>query len=120
MHAGCSETCSLSVAEQTAPGTSQKISCVSHVQARTEAYRDAIMTNTALFKGKRVLDVGCGTGILSMFAAKAGATTVIGALAQALLPLCMQSRRSCSCPCLMHLLLNLMYLKVALQLIKRM
>lgn len=44
---------------------------------RTTSYRDAIMKNAAYFKDKVVLDVGCGTGILSMFAAKAGAKKVI-------------------------------------------
>jgi len=44
---------------------------------RTETYRRAIMNNSHLFKGKTVLDVGCGTGILSMFAAKSGASRVL-------------------------------------------
>ncbi|KAF7252026.1 Protein arginine N-methyltransferase 3 [Varanus komodoensis] len=46
-------------------------------KVRTESYRDFIYQNSHIFKDKIVLDVGCGTGILSMFAAKAGAKQVI-------------------------------------------
>ncbi|XP_058825042.1 uncharacterized protein LOC131685372 [Topomyia yanbarensis] len=44
---------------------------------RTASYRDAIMNNGDIFREKTVLDLGCGTAILSMFAAKAGAKEVI-------------------------------------------
>lgn len=44
---------------------------------RTLAYQDAIIENSSLFIGKTVLDIGCGTGILSLFAAKAGAKLVV-------------------------------------------
>ena len=45
---------------------------------RTLSYRNAIYQNQHLFANKIVLDVGCGTGILSMFCVKAGAKHVIG------------------------------------------
>merc|ERR1712117_850289 len=47
-------------------------------QVRTLTYRNSMWHNKPLFKNKIVLDVGCGTGILSMFAAKAGAKAVYG------------------------------------------
>ncbi|CAG2206779.1 PRMT1 [Mytilus edulis] len=47
-------------------------------EVRTGTYRNAILQNTNLFRDKVVLDVGCGTGILCMFAAEAGASKVIG------------------------------------------
>jgi protein arginine N-methyltransferase 3 len=45
-------------------------------KVRTESYRDFILNNPETFKDKVVMDIGCGTGILSMFAAKAGAKHV--------------------------------------------
>ncbi|CAG2180156.1 unnamed protein product, partial [Oppiella nova] len=47
-------------------------------EVRTLTYRNAMIHNKHLFKNKVVLDIGCGTGILSMFAAKTGAAHVIG------------------------------------------
>jgi len=45
---------------------------------RTETYRQSIVNNPHLFKDKVVLDIGCGTGILCLFAAQAGAKKVYG------------------------------------------
>ena len=37
-------------------------------EVRTRSYMNAIVQNKHIFKDKIVLDVGCGTGILSMYA----------------------------------------------------
>nr|KAF6497239.1 protein arginine methyltransferase 8 [Rousettus aegyptiacus] len=47
-------------------------------EVRTLTYRNSMYHNKHVFKDKVVLDVGSGTGILSMFAAKAGAKKVFG------------------------------------------
>lgn len=44
---------------------------------RLEFYNRAIVGNAHLFKGKTVIDVGSGLGVLSIFAAQAGAKKVI-------------------------------------------
>jgi 2-polyprenyl-3-methyl-5-hydroxy-6-metoxy-1,4-benzoquinol methylase len=36
-------------------------------QVRTDGYNETISNNPQCFKNKTVLDIGCGTGILSIF-----------------------------------------------------
>ncbi len=45
-------------------------------RTRTGSYRDFLCQNPSLIKDKVVLDVGCGTGILCLFAAKSGCVRV--------------------------------------------
>ncbi|XVE92961.1 hypothetical protein REPUB_Repub01dG0149100 [Reevesia pubescens] len=45
-------------------------------RVRTETYKAAIMQHQSFIEGKVVMDVGCGTGILSIFCAQAGAKRV--------------------------------------------
>ncbi|XP_036400743.1 protein arginine N-methyltransferase 2 [Megalops cyprinoides] len=39
-------------------------------RARTETYRQVILSNSAPLRGKVVMDLGCGTGIISLFCAR--------------------------------------------------
>ncbi|KAK8624674.1 hypothetical protein V6N13_089563 [Hibiscus sabdariffa] len=45
-------------------------------RVRTETYKAAVMQHQSFIEGKVVMDVGCGTGILSIFCAQAGAKRV--------------------------------------------
>ncbi|KAH1190454.1 putative protein arginine N-methyltransferase 6 [Glycine max] len=45
-------------------------------RVRTDAYKNAIMRHKDFIRDKVVLDVGCGTGILAIFCAQAGARRV--------------------------------------------
>ncbi|KHN01970.1 Hypothetical protein glysoja_045965 [Glycine soja] len=52
-------------------------------KVRMDAYGQAILKNPSLLNSAVVMDVGCGTGILSLFSAKAGASRVIAVEASA-------------------------------------
>ncbi|XP_072274575.1 protein arginine N-methyltransferase 2 isoform X2 [Pyxicephalus adspersus] len=49
-------------------------------QPRTQTYRNVILQNSAALKGKRILDLGCGTGIISFFCAQMAQPEVVYAV----------------------------------------
>ncbi|OAY73469.1 putative protein arginine N-methyltransferase 6.2 [Ananas comosus] len=70
------------------------MSHTSQDRVRTESYRSAIMQHQKFITDKVVIDVGCGTGVLSIFCARAGARRVIATLLKHYSSLCYQ--RICS------------------------
>jgi|TARA_B110000003_G_C16566054_1_gene502418 protein arginine N-methyltransferase 1 len=57
-------------------------------KARMKMYREAFERNAHLFKGKVVMDIGAGTGILSLLAARLGAKQVFSVEASAMAKYC--------------------------------
>ncbi|XP_058510776.1 protein arginine N-methyltransferase 2 isoform X2 [Solea solea] len=49
-------------------------------KSRTEAYRQVIFTNSASLRNKVVMDLGCGTGIISLFCAQLSQPSVVYAV----------------------------------------
>mmetsp|Transcript_30914 Transcript_30914/g.86612 ORF Transcript_30914/g.86612 Transcript_30914/m.86612 type:complete len:333 (+) Transcript_30914:166-1164(+) len=62
-------------------------------RARTECYRAVLEVNRAYLKDRVVVDVGCGTGILSLFALEAGARRVYALERSALADVARQAAR---------------------------
>lgn len=57
---------------------------------RTVAYKEFLERNLSLLKDKTVLDVGAGTGILSLFAARSGAKRVYAVEASDIVHICQE------------------------------
>ncbi|KAM4602150.1 histone-arginine methyltransferase CARM1 [Polymixia lowei] len=76
------DVCDPGAEESSASQCFQFHSCLSQQQnilqdyLRTATYQSAILVNDTDFRDKVVLDVGCGSGILSFFAVQAGALRV--------------------------------------------
>ncbi|XP_063355598.1 protein arginine N-methyltransferase 2 [Pelmatolapia mariae] len=49
-------------------------------KSRTEAYRQVILSNSASLSSKRVMDLGCGTGIISLFCAQLARPSMVYAV----------------------------------------
>jgi histone-arginine methyltransferase CARM1 len=61
---------------------------------RTTTYRKSILDNSCDFKGKTVMDVGAGSGILSFFSAQAGASKVYAVEASSIADVARELARS--------------------------
>ena len=66
-------------------------------RVRTESYRDAIINNPQIFRGKQTMDIGAGTGILSLFCAQAGAKMILAVEASSLAKLTKRIIRENDC-----------------------